>query len=285
MKKIFGTLLLFVALFVSSISVSADDKRESYSDDYVSFDYLPEANCNIFYFGSEGNIYYDCFTDMKKGSTDNAYSMIGVFNIKKYEEENGIESGAWKKHYFESFSDENYDISYLENGEYPELKAECKDESGIVLYVKLIGFSKNDFAVISCVLNSKESKESELCKMIYDTAKVSDKYFNEGYSLKEDYLHGTIYKNVILSDQCIKYATVAIETLEDYLSFEISSDDALSKIDDIRKRCENYSDDSEFTYDEDVASALKRISSYIENGNDDRISGAIYELKELADIE
>ena len=27
---------------------------------YISFDYFPEANCNIFYFGSEGNIYYDC---------------------------------------------------------------------------------------------------------------------------------------------------------------------------------------------------------------------------------
>lgn len=286
MKKVVATVLS-IALYFSIVTISnAEERIAHYSDEYVSFDYIENVNCDITYLDMGDIFNYVCLTKMKKSDIHNISSSVKFYEIDEYEKRNDLQKGKWKDFYFSDLSNEYYDKKVITDGDNPEIQMFYKDGSGDIGYSKLIGFSKNDFAVASCVLNEDElPEESRLCKLIYDSLIVTDYYLDNGYIHDEQNTVGTIYRNVILSKQGLNYATEAINILEKYLSFAIDPKTASKDIEALKNRCENYSESSDYIYDSSIDNTLYVTSLSIDMGNDNTIIETIHELKVLADIE
>lgn len=287
-KRAFAVLFGMAVCLCSSITGKCEN-IETYSDDYVSFDYMDDVKCDIYYIDIsfaeiEEIARYGCYTRMKETDCD-IWAEIQIFDINTYEEINGLEKGAWKEHYFSDLSKEEYDQKVISEGEFPELELTYNDGTGNVGYAKLIGNTEKDFLVAFCVVNSADPEASGICRTFYDSAAVTENYLKEGFILDEECSSKDIYEDVLLSEQGEKYAYAAIDILEKYLSFEMEADEASKKIEEIKERCEDYAETSEYIYDDRTSHELYVTSLSIDMGSDSSINETLQDLKKLVHME
>lgn len=287
-RKIFAVMWAVVLAMICGIVGTAEESEiATYSDEYVSFDYIKGVNCDISYsYTDYDNILaYSCSTAMTDDDK-NISVRISIRNIKDYETSNKIEAGEWKEHYFSESSDKHYIREVVSSGDFPEVKLTYTDPDDRIDYVKLIGYTENDFVVARFVFDGEDSEKSELCRKIYDSVKVTDFYLDNGYMNTDDrVVIERIYSNIVLSEQGKKYAEAAIGILEGYLSFEIDADEASKQIDEVRNRSESFSQTSDYLYDSRIDSELYVTSLDIDMGNDGNVSKTLQELKTLINEE
>ena len=241
----------------------------TFTDENIIFDYMPEEFCSISFLNTGEKTNYVCLTKMKEDEL-NIYAGIMIYDIASYEKTEEIDSGTWKEHYFSDFENEFYKDKVILEGDYPEIETIYQDD-GCVGYKRLIGSTDKDFAVAICRLNEDEQDASKMCRMIYDTAKVTDGYLKNGCITNEENRVGYIYRNVVLSEQGNNYAKEAIDVLEGYLSFKIDADDASKQIEDIKNRSESYAETSEYVYDSNINTELSTTVLDIDRGDDESI--------------
>ena len=248
MKKIIATMLIGTML---GVPVSAE--VQTYSDDYISFEYDDEmigsiekhSMLNAEYF----TIQYYMNTSIKKDDATDNYACITITS-----NEQRIKNSK-------SDGETEMTVRTLISEDPITTQIEYKDDSGIISIDKIVAERPDQCVISSISSNDNESKEYSYCKLFADSAAVSDKFNEKGYDYSDpvddtEIESEYIFLNKRYSEQAIIYAQKAIDTCNQYLNMEISGKDASDIFEELAMRTDSYKDESEYSSDSDVYDAI-----------------------------
>ena len=273
MKKILAGLLIGAML-----AVPASAEIQTYSDDYISFEYddemLGEIIKRISYDLDYDHIEYSVSTRIKSNQESGTTVRMMVTSSP-----NIIES------LFTEGDNDEYTIT-LESDDPLTSRIDFKAENGGTNFCKVLA-KRNDQYVITIIATSElDSERYNVCKHIVDSVVVSDNFIENGYIPKDtDDSRETeeIFYNLRLSEQGIKYAQAALDICNQYLDIEISGKEASDKIEELRNRVDSYKDSSDYYADSDIYYAIFNTNVEFLLGNDAKIIETRDELQRMVD--
>lgn len=283
MKKATIAIALFLISCLGAGITGRCENIVSYSDEYVSFDYDTDIYCELDNYYFNGALTYFYSTNMKTDDPYN-YAYISLIDIDKYEENNDLQSGEWTNHYFSNVTTEHFSQKIISDNDALEIETIFNNGKS-VRYSKLLGFNSESFAVAQYSIEAPGSDTEIVCKKIYDSACITDIYSNGKYSPDDTIEPSTIFSNILLSEQGLNYVNAAIDVLEQYLSFQMDSDEASKQIEAIKDRSDDYAETSDYIYDSRLSTKLYVTSLSIDMGSDGAIAETLEELKQLANYE
>ncbi len=254
MKK--RTALLFTALLITS-SVVASAEKQTYSDESISFTYDNEWYGKISSFSTEDHRVYtfdtQTYKDLKAPSVSIRFSLQTDINDSVYTRAT------------DGFIGEKYE--YTPIGDYQYVESEI--ESGDLLSLCEILYYDGSLMVSRLISAGEDQTYWEEAEALYDSIELPENFIYEPYESEDEYgidfKH--IYENAVYSDQISKYANALVETIDQYLSFDIDMNEAIEKAKTILDRAETYADSSD--YISDPSFSLAFISLKLSIGWDD----------------
>ena len=261
--------LFLTGLLLSCLSVNASAEIIKYEDDYLSFEYDDQKEQSIRLDGSKNSWNYNLYS----GDTDGNFTggCRICFISKEYQEDYQLYFDTSGLNTYEVLSEDPIEltcVSESENGSY-------------TLYRKLLEDNDSFFIYAQCSYPMEIPGEYLLS--VYDSIELKDNV--KDFVFDDNYEFIDIYNNVTLSEQNKNYARKAVEISEQYLSLDIDPDEALSEIEDIYDRCDEYCDNSDYYFDFLCSSAIYSLKLDIEYKHDHDLIDDIADIKNLCRIE
>ena len=263
MKKIMLALLCVLLL---SAPVYAE--IQTYSDDYISFQYDDEM---------EGAIGYVSFNSLYSFSLSGKYKNSGA-SINIHCDADYIEN-----FHKESESDKSRIVPCADN----EFERDIFFiESGAVSHQKMIVLN-DEYSIILSLTTLDGASEDNLCsKEFIDSFEYNADAIINNLIFSDDYHVIYIFKNYKYPKQAVTYAKKALETCKKYMNMELSGEEAADIFEKLKERAKSYMEYSEFTADSDMYFAISSFyESYFTSGKDGEILKRMETLEQIIEHE
>lgn len=273
MKKILAGLLIGTML---AVPVSAE--IQTYSDDYISFEYddemIGEIAKRIEYEYDYDYIEYYVRTMIRSKQEKGTVAKILITS-----------SPTTVDVLFTEEDTEDYTVT-LESDDPLTSKKEFRKENEGTNFNKVLAQHGDQYVISIISTNEIGSERYNNCKNIVDSVVVSNNFIENGYIPKdtqEKYEEEEILYNKRFSEQGIKYAQAIIDVCNKYMDMEIGGKEASDTIEELRNRLESYKDVSEYFSDSDIYWEIFNANYYFSTGKDAKIIQIIDKMQEIID--
>lgn len=272
MKK---PLLFLIAFLMVQCIANADTAQ--YSDDIISFEYDDSIQSSISsYLFTDGRFFVSASTLMMKDEKSSDYNEYTL--MISQQDEDYIENAFLNT---EPTTEEIERIEIVSAVEPYECIVYLND--GVKSYQRIIGTYENYYAIQSLATNNESSDKYKQCKLIFDSMKLSNGFFENGLScLNDDFYGGNIYNNVVYSKLVKPYLEQAIVICDAFLSSSIDAYEAKQRISSLESELAKVGDSSQYVYDSS-AKYLLPYDLYFDFNNDGGIITTETEIQNVID--